>query len=113
MAYKVFFTDVALPPGVNQPDFSKLIPFSVDTLDVAVKKACELMKRGAIVWKIDGRHGVEMTRAQVEKACASDKPKFTLGPGPIVKSTEGMTHKQHKDRNVQIPFKRPTAPKGK
>jgi hypothetical protein len=108
MAYKVLYTDVALPPGVSQPDFSKLIPLSFDTRDVAVKKACELIKRGAVVWKIEGPNGVEMTRAQIEEACESDNLKPITLREPIVKSTEGITHKQHKDRNVQLPPKRPS-----
>ncbi len=89
MAYKVFCTDVALPPGVSQPDFSHLIPFSFDTLVDAVKQACESMKQGAVVWKIEGPSGIEMDRAEIEKACNRDELRFTLGPDPVLKSTEG------------------------
>jgi hypothetical protein len=34
-------------------------------------------------------------------------------PGPSVKSTEGISHKQHKDRNVGRPAKPPAQRKGK
>jgi hypothetical protein len=72
MAYRVFYTDVPLPPGMSQPDFSKLITPSFDAVDAALAKACALIKGGAVVWKIEGPRGVEMDRAQIEKACKSE-----------------------------------------
>ena len=108
MAYRVFYTDVPLRSGMSQPDFSKLIPFSFDTRDLAVTKACEMIKHGAVVWKIDGPNGTEMTRTQIERACESDQPRPITLREPNPKSTEGMTHKQHQGRNVQLPPKRPS-----
>jgi hypothetical protein len=107
MLYKVFYTDVPLPIGMNEPDFSRLMPFAFPTLNEAVKKAGLLLELGAVVWKIDGLNGVEMDRAAIERVCGKEKLRFTLGPGPIVTSTGGMPHKQHKDRNVQTPRKPP------
>lgn len=49
-----------------------------------------------------------MDRAQVEKAPPPERLKFTLGPGPIVTRTGGMMQKRDKDRNVQLPLKRPS-----
>ena len=44
-----------------------------------------------------------------EPARPTDKRAFDFLPStPNVKSTEGATHKEHKDRNVQLPPKRLT-----
>ena len=104
MTYKVFHTDVPLPKAMKQPDFSKLIPFAFDAMDAALERACALIKIGAVVWKIEGPHGVEMDRAQIEQAC-NPKPSFRIAEGPIVTSTGGTTQKEHRDRNVRLPRK--------
>ncbi len=108
MPYKVFHTDVPLPAGVKEPDYSRLITFAHDTLDEALARASALIKVGAVVWKIEGPSGaVEMDRAQVAQACAPDRVRFRVGARPIVESTGGMPHKQHEERSVQLPPKRP------
>ncbi len=71
MPYRVFYTDVKLPSGQSQPDFSKLAPFAFDSLNVALEKAFVLIEHRAIVWKIDGPDGFQMSRAQVENAYES------------------------------------------
>jgi len=105
MTYKVLRTDVPLPHGTKEPDFSKLVPFAFPTLEEAVKNACAFMKHGSIVWRIEGPTGLEMDRPAIEKACGKETLRFTLQPGPIMTSTGGMTHKEHRDRNVRIPRK--------
>jgi hypothetical protein len=75
MTYKVFYTDVPLPHGMSKPDLARLIPLQFATRELAVTKAREMIKRGAIVWKIEGPDGFEMSREQVE----SPKHAFTCG----------------------------------
>jgi len=55
----------------------------------------------------------KVLRSQVGKAIKDiggvdiAEPVSSSVPTPNVTSTEGMTHKQHKDRNVQLPPKKP------
>ena len=107
MSYKVFYTDVSLPPGVNQPNFSVLIPFVFDTRDMVLEKAFKMIEHGATVWKIEGPNGIEMSRAQIDEAYEARK-RPTLWPPATATSTGGMPHKQHWDRNVTLP-PRPTS----
>lgn len=65
---KVFYTDVALPPGVTQPDLARLIPFVFNAREVAIEKAFELIKRGAIVWRLEGPNGFVMSKDDIESA---------------------------------------------
>ncbi len=102
MTYKVFYTDVPLPTGVKEPDFSKLILPTFGTIDAALLDACARIKQGAVVWKIEGPQGLVMDRAQVKKACNPQAPRPS-GEGQVMGSTGGMPHKQHRDRNVQLP----------
>lgn len=75
MTYKVFYTDVPLPHAMNKPDLSRLVPLPFPTRELAVEKAREMIKRGAIVWKIEGPEGFEMSREQV----GSPRHAFTCG----------------------------------
>jgi hypothetical protein len=76
MTYKVFYTDWKLPPGVNQPDLTKLIPFEFVSRGVALERALALIENNAIVWKIEGPDGFQMTRAEIEAAYHSKKGKW-------------------------------------
>jgi|HubBroStandDraft_6_1064221.scaffolds.fasta_scaffold649977_1 hypothetical protein len=71
MTYKVFYTDRKLPEGVSQPDLSKLIPFVFDSRDVALDKAFVLIENKAVVWKIEGHDGFQMSRAEIDTAYQS------------------------------------------
>jgi hypothetical protein len=66
MQYKIFYTDVPLPPGRLKPDLSRLMPLVQDTRDAAIGTACALLARGAIVWRIEGPEK-EMSREDVER----------------------------------------------
>ena len=70
MAYKMFYTDVPMPAGKREPDFSKLMPFEFSTFEETVAKARVLLDHGAIVWKIDGPGGIAPTRP----TCAISRP---------------------------------------
>lgn len=66
MPYKIFYTDVPLPPNQAEPDISRLMPLVHDTRDAALRAACKLLAGGAIVWRIEGADGSQMTRVEVE-----------------------------------------------
>jgi hypothetical protein len=71
MTYKVFSTDRKLPIGVSQPDLSKLIPLEFNSHDVALDKALVLIENKAIVWKIEGPDGFQMSMAEIDMAYRS------------------------------------------
>jgi hypothetical protein len=104
MAYKVYYTDVPLPPGVSEPNFFNLIPFAFDTRDLALEKAFKMIEHGAIVWKIEAPNGIEMSRTQIERAFEVKK-RAALWPPATATSTGGMPHKQHWDRSKTLPPK--------
>lgn len=66
--YKIYYTDVKLRTGQNQPDLTKLNPLGFDSLDVALEKAFLIIANNAIVWKIEGPNEFQMDRTVVEKA---------------------------------------------
>lgn len=65
---KIYYTDVKLRSGQNQPDLTKLSPLGFDSLDVALEKAFVIIAKNAIVWKIEGPSEFQMDRTAVEKA---------------------------------------------
>jgi hypothetical protein len=67
MSYQLFYTDVPLPVGQNHPDYSRLMPFAFQKEDLAIEAAFRLMEQGAIVWRIDGPDGYQMTRSEIER----------------------------------------------
>ncbi len=68
MTYRVFYTDRPLPPGQNEPNYSKLIAVEETTKDLALAKAIKLLDHGTVVWRIDGPDGFLMGREEIEKA---------------------------------------------
>ncbi len=76
MTYRVFYTDLPLPPSQNEPNYSGLIPFVETTEDLAVAKAIALLNHGAFVWRIDGPDEFLMDRGKIQKAYFSKTGKW-------------------------------------
>ena len=70
MQCRVFYTDVKLPQGVTQPNFSQLMPIICETGELATERAIDLITRGAVMWKIEGPNGLLVDRSAVEKEYA-------------------------------------------
>jgi hypothetical protein len=76
MTYKVFATDMELAAGVSQPDLSKLQWLGADSRDAGLEMALRLIENNAIVWKIEGPDGFQMTRTEIEAAYHSKTGKW-------------------------------------
>lgn len=68
MTYRVFYTDVPLPHGQNEPHYERLIPFSFDTKELAIVRAFKIIDQRAIVWRIDGPEQFLMNRSEIDVA---------------------------------------------
>jgi len=56
MRYRLYYADAKPPPG-QSIDLSKLMSVAFDSKDAAIERACEYMKRGATILRIDGPEG--------------------------------------------------------
>lgn len=65
--YKVFYSDVHIPPGAEPPTMAKLIPTEFFAREEAMEEAYKCIHRGGVVWKIEGPDGFYLNREDVER----------------------------------------------
>ena len=65
MAYRVFYTDVGSTDV--EPELSRLMPVTSNTLEEALGVARKLREGHAVVWRIYGPDGFSMARSAIEQ----------------------------------------------
>lgn len=65
--YRIYYTDMQLPPGATQPDLATVIPLEFPTREEAMDQAFKLIYHGAVVWKMDGPEGFHLERTAIEE----------------------------------------------
>ena len=77
--YRIFFTDVPLPAGQSEPDYSQLMPLEYPTAQEAARRAVVFVRQGYIVWKIDGPNGFFVNWQALEAIIAAAEQKTPVG----------------------------------
>jgi hypothetical protein len=74
--YKIYFTDVPLPPGKSEPDYSGMMPLEYESAEEAARRAVLFVRKGYIVWKVEGPNGFFVNWQALEAviAAAEHKP---------------------------------------
>lgn len=67
MSYRVFYTNIPLPSGIQHPDYSKLIPCGESTEELAIAKAFSILAHGHVVWRIDGPNSYLKGREEIRQ----------------------------------------------
>ncbi|MEO7728031.1 MAG: hypothetical protein ABIS45_12315 [Burkholderiales bacterium] len=77
--YRIYFTDVPLPPGLSEPDYNQLLPLEYATAEEAATRAVLFVRKGYIVWKIEGPNGFFVNWQALEAVMAAAERKPSLG----------------------------------
>jgi hypothetical protein len=68
VAYLLFYTD-ASTRSHKAPDFRRLTPLGFDSMGATINAACDLIKSGGVVWRIESPTGFVMEQSDIESEC--------------------------------------------
>ena len=77
--FRIFFTEASVAEASSEPDYDAIMPYKCVTSDEAVRRALAFVRRGYIVWKIDGPNGYCVNRQRLEAAIAAADKKTGAG----------------------------------
>jgi hypothetical protein len=68
VTYRLFHTDASAKSG-KTPELRRLTPLGFDSMRATINAACDMIKRGGVVWRIESSNGFIMERSDIENEC--------------------------------------------